>query len=80
MGTERVVVSKDDPLYNMSYDNRGKCVIFNHTIFEANERERKGTNVDAMRINDVFTKLGFEVLRFDDLTYVELKERISIRT
>lgn len=64
----------------MNYDNRGKCVIFNHTIFDENLNERRGTDVDAIRINNVFTKLGFEVLRYDDLTYMELKDRISTCT
>ncbi|XP_043666587.1 caspase-1-like [Vespula pensylvanica] len=75
--TTTFTVGIDDPLYNMNYDNRGKCVIFNHTIFDENLNERRGTDVDAIRINNVFTKLGFEVLRYDDLTYMELKDRIS---
>ncbi|XP_035731793.1 caspase-1-like [Vespa mandarinia] len=71
------IVGAHDLLYNMNYDNRGKCVIFNHAIFEINLDERKGTNIDAMRIKDVFTQLGFEVLKYDDLTYMEVKDMIS---
>ncbi|KAL2734394.1 caspase-1-like [Vespula squamosa] len=70
-------VGIDDPLYNMNYDNRGKCVIFNHTVFDEDLNKRTGTDIDAMRINDVFTKLGFEVVRYDDLIYTDLRDTIS---
>ncbi|XP_046820105.1 caspase-1-like [Vespa crabro] len=72
------IVGAHDFLYNMNYDNRGKCVIFNHAIFEdKNLNERKGTDIDTTRIKDVFTQLGFEVLIYDNLTYVEVKDIIS---
>ncbi|KAK2586714.1 hypothetical protein KPH14_011749 [Odynerus spinipes] len=74
--TATMVISKDATRYNMNHKNRGKCVIFNHEKFDTDIDKREGTDVDAKRIHTVFSKLDFDVLRYDDLTYTEIRDTI----
>lgn len=71
--------SKDAHCYNMNHKNRGKCVIFNHEIFDIDMDSRKGSNFDAMRLEKTFKNLGFIVEMLDNLNYNEIIEKIEKR-
>jgi len=50
---------------------RGRCVVINNHHFNhllTNQRDRDGTEVDAAAAERLFVSLGFEVMRYDDLT------------
>lgn len=61
----------------MSHANRGKCVIFNHDIFDIGFEERKGSILDAKRIEVTFGKLGFEVEILDNLAHSDVMSKVQ---
>lgn len=60
---------------------RGRCIVINQHHFNkrlTGQSDRVGTEVDAKAVEDLFTWLGFQVTRFNDLSiidmYVNLRE------
>ena len=56
---------------------RGRCVVINNHHFNhllTNQRDRDGTEVDAAAAERLFVSLGFEVMRYDDLTINDIIE------
>ena len=61
--------------YNFNNPRRGKAVIINNEHFNyqlTHQNQREGTNVDASALESVFVMLGFEVVRFDNLTSLDI--------
>ena len=57
--------------YSCSHARRGRCVIINNQHFNhmlTRQSDRDGTEVDAAAVESLFVSLGFEVMRYDDLT------------
>jgi len=57
--------------YSCKYPRRGRCVIINNHHFNrllTNQSDRDGTEVDAGAVESLFVSLGFEVMRYDDLS------------
>jgi len=68
--TQKLVALEIDS-YSCSHPHRGRCVIINNHHFNrllTNQSDRDGTEVDANAIENLFVSLGFEVMRYDDLT------------
>lgn len=74
-----VSTHKDLEIYPMNLQKRGKCVIFNHKIFD-NQRSREGTEYDQKAIEYTFNNLDFEVTTHPDLNYEDVMEEIGNRT
>lgn len=72
-------VHKDADCYNMNHKYRGKCVIFNHEQFDTGFDKREGSSTDAVRLENSFGKLGFEVHVHNDLNHVEVMTEIDNR-
>ncbi|XP_011647527.1 caspase-1-like [Pogonomyrmex barbatus] len=71
-------VSKTAECYNMDHENRGKCVIFNNENFDNDELvPRKGSTLDALRLEKTFTKLGFDVKIHNDFTHQQIIDEIE---
>ncbi|KAK3714773.1 hypothetical protein RRG08_030073 [Elysia crispata] len=65
--------------YNMKHSERGMALIINNKTFKSRTGmgERTGTDVDASKMNELFTALGFEKVRpLDDLTVAEMREEL----
>ncbi|XP_020384905.1 caspase-8-like [Rhincodon typus] len=62
--------------YKMESNPRGFCVIINNIIFKTMP-ERKGTLVDAERLDGVFRWLGFEVVLFKNLSAAEMRDTMN---
>ncbi|XP_072340037.1 caspase-8-like isoform X1 [Scyliorhinus torazame] len=61
--------------YKMNSKPLGICVILNNKLFPGTKlKERNGTDFDAERLTQVFTTLGFEVDKQDNLTVPHMKK------
>ncbi|XP_011863010.1 PREDICTED: caspase-like [Vollenhovia emeryi] len=69
-------VSKDADCYNMNHKNRGKCLIFNHERFNFSS-QRKGSLLDAKRLEVTFRNLGFDVEIYNDFTHSKVVDMIQ---
>ncbi|XP_015589999.1 caspase-1 isoform X2 [Cephus cinctus] len=67
----------DAECYNTNHKNRGKCLVFNHEMFDTGFEKREGSSVDAKRIQKTFTNLGFEVDVFDNYKHSEVIDRVE---
>ncbi|XP_077999705.1 caspase-7-like [Glandiceps talaboti] len=67
--------------YDMSHPKRGYAIIINNKEFEPGTRmgTRNGTDVDAQRLADSFTKLGFEIKMYKDMTIRKMKAIMQIQ-
>ena len=57
--------------YSCKHPRRGRCVIINNQHFNrllTGQSDRDGTEVDAAVVESMFVSLGFEVMRYDDLS------------
>lgn len=67
-----------DDIYHMQSIPRGFCILINNVSFENGaQQERKGSNVDARRLDEIFQELSFEVHYKIDLTSEEIKELLK---
>lgn len=73
-----MVTEKDSEIYKMNHPNRGKCVVFNHEIFD-NNANREGSSNDARKIKETFEKLGFQVIILNNLKHSEVIQSIDNR-
>ncbi|GBM44898.1 Caspase [Araneus ventricosus] len=73
-----VIGSLESEDYSMKYGKIGKCLIFNHKLFEPHTRlnDRNGTDADAARLYCRFRELGFEVTLFTDLKVKEVEKEL----
>ncbi|XP_038642605.1 caspase-8-like isoform X3 [Scyliorhinus canicula] len=61
--------------YKMNSEPLGICLILNNKLFPGTKfKERNGTNCDAERLTQVFTTLGFEVHKKENLTVLHMKK------
>ena len=60
-----------DSVYPMDTSPRGLMLIINNKnfpMFPEGSRERRGTDIDAIKLQGMFINFGFEVIRTDNLT------------
>lgn len=69
----------DADRYNMNHKNRGKCIIFNHEEFDSCIDKREGSTTDAMRLQKSFGNLGFDIEIENDLSHMEVMDKIEKR-
>lgn len=57
-------------VYNMKHERRGKAIIINNINFHraTGMSKRSGSDKDARGLEEIFQKLGFEVMAYTDLT------------
>ncbi|XP_015116486.1 caspase-1 isoform X2 [Diachasma alloeum] len=72
-----MTVHKDANEYNMSHKYRGKCIVFNHDVFDTGFPFREGSVLDAKRIDKTFSNLGFEVEILENLEHSKVIEKIN---
>uniref|UniRef100_A0A1B6D4Z5 Caspase family p20 domain-containing protein n=1 Tax=Clastoptera arizonana TaxID=38151 RepID=A0A1B6D4Z5_9HEMI len=71
-------VEKDAVNYNMDHPKRGHAIIFNHEEFTMdNMPARRGSHLDAARLQNTLTALGFSVQVFNDLCLEKIKSIIA---
>jgi len=61
--------------YNFRFPRRGRCIIVNNHHFNqrlTKQQDRDGTEVDATAVESLFVSLGFDVMRYDDLTVTDM--------
>jgi hypothetical protein len=65
--------------YNMKHSRRGKCLVFNHQNFDTNTgcKQRLGTDVDANAIVKCFYNFEFDIQKFDDASYKDIRDSLS---
>ncbi|XP_012276811.1 caspase-1 isoform X2 [Orussus abietinus] len=63
--------------YNMNHKNRGKCLVFNHDVFELGFEKRTGSCIDTKRIQTTFGSLGFTVQILDNLKHSDIIDKIN---
>ncbi|XP_028937342.1 caspase-7 isoform X1 [Ornithorhynchus anatinus] len=63
-------------IYNMKYENLGKCIIINNKNFASKTgmSTRNGTDKDAGNLQKCFRSLGFDVSVFNDFSCNQMKE------
>lgn len=66
--------------YKMNHPKRGHCMIINNTLFKKETRmdERKGSDVDAANVYQLFRKLGFEVDLQNNQTTVQMLQHVIL--
>ncbi|KAK0164471.1 hypothetical protein PV328_003095 [Microctonus aethiopoides] len=72
-----LVVEIDSGTYNMNHKQRGKCIIFNHEVFDTGFENRDGSTLDAKRIESTFKNLGFTVEICINLKHCEVLNKIN---
>lgn len=75
----KMPTSKEAHSYNMSHKNRGKCIIFNHDIFDTGFERREGSVNDVKKIHKTFQNIGFSVEMFDNLKHNDIIDKIEKR-
>ncbi|XP_055034675.2 caspase-3 [Misgurnus anguillicaudatus] len=65
--------------YNMKYPSVGQCVIINNKNFHKRTGMgvRNGTDVDAKKVMEVFTNLGFKISISNDQTVSQMKDLLT---
>ena len=66
---DQLLDDETDPTftYNMQHKRRGVFIIINNTIFKFGEK-RIGADIDAVKLEQIFRNLGFQVRRHDNQT------------
>lgn len=64
--------------YKMDHPKRGQCLIINNMVFkkETGMDERKGSDVDAANVHQLFRKLGFDVDLHNNQTTVQMLQHV----
>nr|AZR38347.1 caspase-1 isoform 1 [Laodelphax striatellus] len=77
-GEARSPVAKESLFYNMNHKERGLAIIFNHEHFEIdNLKQRSGTNVDAINLQNSLERLGFKVTMYKDFKSQQVENVIT---
>ncbi|XP_070545562.1 caspase-7-like [Ptychodera flava] len=63
--------------YHMSHRSRGRAIIINIEHFNNNMESRRGTGVDADNLRHTFSKLGFVVDIYNDLSVLEINDLLQ---
>lgn len=64
-----------DEVYRMTSQPRGPCLIINNVDFEADIfPQRKGSDEDARRFDDIFQQLGFQVIMYRNQTAEQMRK------
>lgn len=67
------ICAKYDDFYNLTHENRGVAIIFNHEYYDDTKYPtREGTNLDRDRLIGTFTDLEFDIRVYNDLKYGEI--------
>lgn len=67
---------KDEYLNN--HPRRGKAIIFNHLKYKnQSHKERKGSELDAERLQEELKAVGFEVEELENRTYEQIKKKLK---
>lgn len=66
----------DDLVYSMKCEPHGSCLIVNNVDFE-NLSRRGGSDVDAKKLDELFTKLQYKVKMVRNQTSKQLKETLT---
>lgn len=64
---------KDESIYPICSKPRGYCLIINNVNFKIYE-ERKGSDLEALYLEKIFTQLDFKVLHYRNLTSMAMLE------
>ncbi|GFX37848.1 caspase-7 [Trichonephila clavipes] len=74
-----ILGSLDSEDYFMNYPKRGKCLIFNHKMFESHTglNKRNGTDADSARLYVRFRELGFDAKVYTDLKVKEVQKELQ---
>ncbi|XP_070545473.1 caspase-7-like [Ptychodera flava] len=70
-------INQNPDEYYMSHRKRGRAIIINIENFNNNIESRQGTGVDAKNLRRTFSKLGFFVDIYDDLSVLEINDLLQ---
>jgi hypothetical protein len=74
------VLHIEEEAYNFSHARRGTCVVINNRDFDARttgQTARDGTDIDADAVTATFAKLGFDVVRYDNLNTIDMTVNLA---
>uniref|UniRef100_A0A3P8WSJ9 Caspase-8 n=1 Tax=Cynoglossus semilaevis TaxID=244447 RepID=A0A3P8WSJ9_CYNSE len=63
--------------YSLDHNPHGLCVVFNNEKFRGGLGDRPGTQEDSKGLRSVFTRLGFTVLIYDNLTADGIRSKLA---
>ena len=65
----------------MNHKYRGKCVIFDHKVFDSQlgYNPREGTQEDVKKLHQCLRKYDFDVMAYHDFTYLDIYKTIGQR-
>lgn len=63
--------------YSLDHEPHGLCVVINNEKFEDPKQDRPGTQEDSKILKSVFTRLGFRVLIYDNLTAGDIRSTLK---
>ncbi|KAK8774128.1 hypothetical protein V5799_011338 [Amblyomma americanum] len=63
-------------IYYMGHRPRGLCIIINNNNFQGGCEERRGSDLDVKRVNDLFRALHFKCVVHKDLSARSMKEEL----
>lgn len=69
LATPPPIIDLDCAYYDMTHEQRGLAIIFNHFAFDSKKYkhlQRNGTEQDCKRLEKTFHELGFKVERYND--------------
>lgn len=73
----RMVTTSQATHYKMNHKYRGIALVFNHEHFKITSlRSRTGTQADCQAFKQQLKRMGFEVVVFHDLNYLELHDQV----
>lgn len=73
-----IIHNNPDEDYKMTSDPRGLCLIVNNINFEQDIfPERKGSDEDAKRFDDIFQQLGFKVIMTRNQTADQMRQQFK---
>ncbi|KAK4872498.1 hypothetical protein RN001_014527 [Aquatica leii] len=75
--SELTEIDEDSDYYNMNHCRRGTAIIFNHTKFDTDLKDRKGSMKDAYDLEDALKNLKFDVTTYHDLKYGAIYDVIT---
>ena len=62
---QMILTLLQEEIYKMSSWPRGRALIINIREFDDDSRTRKGSEFDVLRLNKLFSQLGFDVMIWD---------------
>lgn len=71
--TDEVTMQDEAEYYPLNHIPRGLCVVINNEVFSGSYRKRAGTQQDEKALRAVFSRFGFEMRVYNDLTAEEMR-------